>query len=157
MDKTSKQMGEILVAKGVITAEQLQEALAEQRITKEFLGQVLLKRILITEKDLLQILSEQFGFPFISLKEEDIDLDIAMQFSATLILEHKCFPLKQDDYTVTVAITNPLDAWTLNKAEEESKMHRVKFVLVTEKDMLWLIQQYRRYKNMDIQRLFEKK
>lgn len=156
MDKTSKQIGEILVAKGVITAERLQEALAEQRITKEFLGQILLKRMLITEKDLLQILSEQFGFPFISLKKEDIDLDIAMQFSATLILEHKCFPLKQDDYTVTVAIANPLDAWALNRAEKES-MHRVKFVLITEKDMLWLIQQYRRYKSIDMQRLFEEK
>ena len=92
MEKTDKQVGAILVAKSLITEDQLQEALAGQRITKEFLGKILLKRKLITEKDLLQVLSEQFGFPYISLKKKDINIDVALQFSATLILDHNCFP-----------------------------------------------------------------
>lgn len=155
MNKMYKQMGEILVTKGLITGDQLQEVLHEQQLTKEFLGKILLKRKLITESDLLKTLSEQFGFSFISFKKEDVNLDITMQFSPTLILDHKCFPVKQDDYSITVAITNPLDAWALSVVEKESKLRKVKFVLVSEKDMQWLLQQYRQYKTVNIQRLFE--
>lgn len=155
MSKTNKKIGEIFIDKGLITTDQLQAVLMDQRATKEFLGKILLKKGLITEEDFLQALSEQLGFPFIRLKKEDINIDTTLLFSATLILDDKCVPFKQDDYTVTMAITNPLDAWVLNRAEGESKTHKVKFVLVTEKDMLWLIQQYRRYKSTDIQQLSE--
>lgn len=49
-----KRLGEALIGKGLITEAQLQDALREQGLTKEFLGAILLKRKLITERDLLE-------------------------------------------------------------------------------------------------------
>jgi hypothetical protein len=81
---------------------------------------------------------------------------VACQFSPTLILEHKCFPIKQDDYTITVAITNPLDAWSLSAVEKESKLLKPEFILISEKEMQYLLQQYRRYVDVKRRQTLEK-
>jgi type IV pilus assembly protein PilB len=145
MEKPKKQLGEILIEKGLILPEQLKDALIKQMRTKEFLGAILLRRKQITEKDLLKALSEQFKIPIISIKNHYIDWNFVRRFSASLILEHKCLPLKGDDVTVTVAITNPLNAWTIKKAEEETRGFVLKLVLVSDEDMKDVIERYQQY------------
>lgn len=156
MKKEYRQIGKALLDKGLISEEQLAEVLAEQRITKELFGQILLKKRWITEKDFLETLSEQFGFAYAALTKQDVDFDIALRFSTTLIVEHSCIPIKEDEHSVTVAISNPLDAWALSAAEKEAGLRRAKFILISEEDMRWLLQQYHRYKKANIQRLFDK-
>ncbi len=146
MDKSSKQLGEILVEKGLVTQDQLEDALKEQKFTKEFLGTILLRRKLITEEDFLKALSEQFGFPFVSIEKEAIDFSVAMRFSPTFILDQKCIPIKEDEYTVTVAIVNPLNALTFSNMEKEANLRTVNYVLVSQQDMHRLIQHYLQYK-----------
>jgi type IV pilus assembly protein PilB len=156
VDKEYKQIGEMLIAKGLLTQEQLNDALAEQRITKELLGKILIKRKLVSEDDFFKTLSEQFNLPYIHLKKEAkyIDMSLAMQLSASLILEHQCVPISKKEYIVTVAIANPLDAWALSVVEQELKLLKVKFVLVSNTDMQWLIEQYQSYKGRHLEQLF---
>lgn len=142
MDDKQKRLGELLMEKGLIGPEQLENALDEQKRTREFLGKILLKRGQVKEKDLLGVLSQQFGIPFVSIRYKYIDWDFVKRFSPSLILDYKCLPFKEDDYSVTVAITNPLDAWVLKKAEEETRGFRLKLVLVSEGDMEEAIRRY---------------
>jgi type IV pilus assembly protein PilB len=155
MEKPQKRLGEILIEKGLINAEQLDEALEEQKASKEFLGMILLKSGRIKEKDLLTALSEQFGIPLVSLKNKYIDWGFVQDFSPSLIMDYRCFPVKKDGWCVTFAITNPLDSRVLQKAEEEARGTKVKYVLVLEEDMSEVIERYREYKRTSINKLFE--
>lgn len=145
MRRSDKRLGEIFIGKGLVTAEQLDEALKEQRLTREFLGAILVKRYYVSENDLLKALADQFNIPIVSLKDMYIDWDLAKQFSSSLIVQNKCFPFKKDEWAVTVAITNPLDAWALKKAQEEAGGLPVKFVLVSSGDMEDAIKRYNQF------------
>ena len=153
--KTQKKIGEILVAKGLISEKQLEEALAQQHKNKKFLGEILIENYSINEKDLLDVLSEQFDIEVISLKNKYIDWNFVKGFSSSLILDHKCFPVKKGEQAITIAITNPLDVWALKKSEDESRGLKVIWVLVSQKDMQEVIQQYQQYIRGNISNLFK--
>ena len=145
MDRKEKRLGDILTEKGLISARQLQEALDAQQKTKEFLGSVLLARELIREKDLLEALSEQFGIPVTTIQHKYIDWEFVRGFSPSLVLDYKCFPFQKDGGTVTVAITNPLDAWALERVEKETKGFKLKLALVSREDMREAVRRYEEY------------
>ncbi len=83
-------------------------------------------------------------------------MELAGGFLSSLILDHKCFPLSQDDDSVTVAIVNPLNAVAISQIEEEARPRKVKLVLVAEEDLKIVLQDYRRYISQGIQRLLKK-
>ena len=145
MKRIEKKLGEILVAKGVIKAASLDDALAEQKLTKEFLGAILVRKRYINEGDLLKALAEQFAIPVMSLSNTYIDWTLAKSFNPSVILQDKCFPVKRDEWTVTVAIVNPLDVWALKRAEEQSRGLTTKFVLVSIADMEEATGRYRQF------------
>jgi len=142
------------VEKGLITEKQLIEALKEQQRTNEFLGSILIRRKLIKERDLFKMLSEQYNMPLVSLKNRYIDWDLVKGFSSALILDHKCFPLQKDEWSVTFAITNPLDVWALKRIEEESQGRGARLVLTTNDDIAAVIRRYQAYRKANIDRLF---
>jgi len=155
MNKKQKRLGEILIEKGLINIEQLNYALTEQKRTKAFLGEILLKDHQIREEDLMAALCEQFAIPCASLKNKYIDWDLVKRFSPSLILDYQCFPIQEDGKSITFAINNPLDAWAFKKAEEEARGAKTQFVLVTREDLQDVIQRYQQYMRSNISRLFE--
>lgn len=155
MGSKQKRLGEILIEKCLLTQEQLTDALDEQKRTGEFLGEILLKRTSIRESDLLKSLSEQFNITFIDLRNKDINRELVKEFSSSLILDHKCFPLEKSGRTLTMAIINPLDVEALKKAEDESKGVDLKIVLVSKEDMQEFIKKYQQYMKEDISKFFE--
>jgi hypothetical protein len=150
-----KRLGEILIEKSLITSEKLRDVLEEQKNSKELLGAILLRMELIKEKDLLEVLSEQFHLPVVNLKNKYIDWESVKLFSASLILDYKCFPIEINEWSVTFAITNPLDARVLQKAEEEAKGLRAKFILVLQEDMNDVIQRYKQQMRGNISKFFK--
>ncbi len=154
MERTQKQLGEILIEKGLITSEQLNAALEEQRRTKEFLGVIFIKKRYINEKDLLGALSEQFHIPVMDLKDRYMDWNLTKGFSSSLILDYKCIPVKRDEWSVTFAITNPLDVKGLERAQQEVGGYRIKAVLVSQEDMEDVTARYRQYLKSNIMKRF---
>ena len=145
MHRNQKKLGEILIEKGLISDGQLKEVLAEQRNSKDFLGAILIKSKRVSESEVLAALAEQFDMPFTSLKHMYIDWGLVKSFSASLIMDYKCFPVSKQGNVVTMAITNPLDAWAIKKAEEEARGDKLKLVLVTQDDLQSAIKRYRQY------------
>lgn len=145
MDKREQQLGQLLVDKGMISTRQLTDALEKQKQTKEFLGKILLDRDLINEKALLEILSKQFGLEIVELEYRYIDWNIVKKFSSSLIIDFMCFPISLEDFTVTIAISNPLDAWAIKKAEDEAMGLEVKLALATRKDIEVAIARYKQH------------
>ena len=158
MRKTNKRIGEIFMEKGLITEAQLYDALAAQKLGDGFLGTVLMGKGIITEQQLTQVLSEQFGLPVVDVKKQYVDTALARKFSSSLILDHKCFPLTEDENSITVAIANPLNAVAISKVEEEAgqDQRKVNWVLASETDLKELISDYRKNISQNIQNLLKR-
>jgi hypothetical protein len=157
MGKSVKRIGEILIEKGFITEAQLHDALLEQKLSDKFLGMILIDKGLITSRDLTKALAEQFGIPIVDLKEQHIDMELARRFSSSVVIDHECFPLKEDENSVTVAVVNPLNAVAISKIEEEALPKRVVLVLAYEEDLKELVKNFRQYISQSIQRLLKKR
>lgn len=138
-----KRLGELLVERRLITREQLDRALAQQQLTKEFLGTTLIRMGLIQPEVLLAMLSEQFQIPRERLLPDRVDWSVAKQFPASLLSDGQCFPIRADAETVTVAIANPLDAWSLSAVEQAARFRSVKPVLVSHAELEAVVQAYR--------------
>src|SRR2546423_14538534 len=66
-------LGALLLRKGLLTKERLDEALAERAQTGELLGQVLLRRGWIFEDELARVLAEQHDLEFLNLRSVGVD------------------------------------------------------------------------------------
>ena len=149
-------IGEILVKKGLITSGQLEDALRVQKTTQKRIGEILVSRGLITERDLLAALSERFNLPLLSIKDKEIDWDLAGMFSKTLLWEHRCFPIEKTEDTIIFAVSDPLDAWIVSRAEQEAKTYRVERVLVCRQEIDEVLEKYRQRRKNKIDKLLNR-
>ena len=140
--RPAKRIGELMVERGLVTREQLDHALAEQRLTKEFLGTILVREGYVTPNGLLSALSERFGIPHESLRLERVDWGVAKQFPSSALADGKCFPIRANDESVTVAIANPLDLGMLSGIERVAGFRRVQPVLVLEQELQTVLKAY---------------
>lgn len=70
-------LGDLLVASGTITGQQLERALALQKETKQRLGDVLIQNGFITEAQLIDALRVQLGVDFVDLTAISIPVELA--------------------------------------------------------------------------------
>mgnify|MGYP001559283611 CR=1 FL=1 len=151
-------LGEILIQKKIITQEQLNAALVEQKRTSQILGSILLRRKVVTEKQLLEALSEQFGVSFLEIggKYDDyFDWQLLVKFSPSLIVDNHIFPIMAKGEDITFAINNPLDLWLMDEAQRQAKDYRINMVLITKKDMDEFIMRYRKQRRTKMDKFFE--
>ncbi|MFA4991269.1 MAG: hypothetical protein WC569_01630, partial [Candidatus Omnitrophota bacterium] len=118
-----------------------------------FLGVVLKRRFGVKERDLLGALSEQFGMPLVALKNKYIDWNFVKQFSPSFIMDSGCFPVKKDGGEMTIGVMNPLDAWSLKKAEEAAAGFRLKLALISSEDLKDAVRRYREYLKSSVYKL----
>ncbi|GEM_PF-932516 len=157
LKKEKKLLGEILIDRGLLTAEQLAKALEDQLATKELLGAILVRKGFVKQKDLLAALSERFNLPLVDLRTTRIDWDMLKYFSSSLVFDYHCIPFSRDERSVTMALSNPLEAWTIKKAEEEAKGMELKLALASREDIDEAIKQYKLYMQQKLKIICQKK
>ncbi len=101
-------LGEILVALGAITREQLAEALAAQRANGKRLGETLCGMGVPTVR-IAEALSEQLGLPLVRLTRLNLDESILQAIPEHVARRHGIIPLSLSDSRMTVALVDPLD------------------------------------------------
>ena len=134
-------LGEMLVQKGLISSEQLDAALAEQKKTADFLGTILIKLGFLKDEQLLPVLSEQLGIEYVRISQVKIDPEVIKQVPAKFACHYKLIPLKKKDNTLTLAISDPLNVQTLDDLHLLLRVD-VDPVLASEKDILQAIRKY---------------
>ena len=107
--RKTKYLGELLLEKGLITEEQLRQALGEQKVTGEELGKILVKLGYLDQKDLLEVLAEQLEIPYISLDHYDLDEETLHLIPGNLALQYLALPLFVIGDVLTLAMANPQD------------------------------------------------
>ena len=107
-------LGEMLIARGIISEEQLEEALREQQVTAERLGTILVTRGYVDEVELVRILAEHFGLEFVDLEERPIDPSAVQMVKESFARYHQLLPIGREDGQLLVAMVNPTNVFSLD-------------------------------------------
>lgn len=110
-----KRIGDLLVESGLISEEQLQNALKEQRELKMRLGDVLITRNYITEQQLIEVLEFQLGIPHIQLYRQKIETKIINIIPKKLAEQHLVLPIRTEGNKLIVAMADPLDYFAIDE------------------------------------------
>src|SRR3989338_5161861 len=142
MESKQKKLGKLLVANKIITPEQLEIALTDQKRTGEILGITLLRLGFVDEESVyLPTLAQQFGVEFIHLKDKDIPPQAISKIPAKIASHYKVIPVDFKDHTLTLAMAKPLDIHVIDEVGAIANC-RLKPVLASEKDILETIRKY---------------
>ena len=106
---TGDRLGQVLVQEGLLTREQLVQALAEQKSSKFRLGYVLVKLGLIQEIEITKVLARQYRMPAVDLSNFQVDSKIIRLIPAEMAVKNVVLPLKREGRTLTVAMADPTD------------------------------------------------
>lgn len=104
-----KYLGEMLIDVGIITNDQLQECLSEQKKTGERLGKILKARGLVTEQQLMEVMQYQLDIPFINLETIKLPKSLSKALPVSLARKHKMAPVKIDGKRLYLAMADPAD------------------------------------------------
>ncbi len=140
--KSQPPLGQMLVAKKIITQEQLDKALEEQRKTDELLGVTLMRLGFVTEEAVyLPSLAQQLGVDFVNLKAVKISPDAVRRIPAKFAYHYKVMPIDFADGALTIAMANPLDIHVLDDIGLVAKT-KLRSILAGEKDIEEAIKKY---------------
>ena len=102
------------MASGIITREQLSEALNAQRLEGGKLGDVLQKLGYVDEETIATLLSEQYGIPFIDLNGYEIEPSVINLIPSELCQKYELIPIKRTGSSLTVAMVDPTNVYSLD-------------------------------------------
>lgn len=139
-DAQKRDLGALLVEAGVVTREQLEEALEEQRKSSDHdLGAILVDKGLATEDAVAQARACQAGVPFVRLEDEAPDPEAARLLSDRLAKLHTCVPLRTEGNKLILAMANALDLVAIEDIERTTNL-TVAPVLATPSDITGAIE-----------------
>jgi type IV pilus assembly protein PilB len=104
---STERLGDLLVREGLITREQLQQALQEQRNSGMRLGYTLVKLGLVEETEITKMLARQYRMPAVDLARFEVDQRIVKLVPGEVAIKHTVLPLKREGRTLTVAMADP--------------------------------------------------
>lgn len=108
-----KEIGRLFIERGLISDEQLQEALAESQRVGGLLGRVLIDLGYVTEADLVKALSAQVGLEFVDLEEMDIPDTFTSMVEADVAWRWLSLPVGERDGRLLVATSDPANTAAL--------------------------------------------
>jgi len=136
-----KRLGDLLLEGGLISKEQLDEALEIQKKTGEKLGQVLLNQNYVTQQDIIKVLEFQLGISHVDLEKYNIDSSACLLVSESLAKRYGLIPIQKANGVLIVAMSDPLNVFAIDDIKIFSGME-VQPVLATLKDINKAIDKY---------------
>ena len=104
---TSERIGDLLLSKGMISKEQLEKALQEQRANGTRVGYNLIKLGFIQELELVKILAVQSKMQAVDLSKFEPDQKLIKLIPSDVAVKHLVLPLRRDGRVLTVAMADP--------------------------------------------------
>lgn len=130
-----KRIGECLIQAGLITEQDLQTALAEQKRTGERVGAILVRLNFATEKQITKALAYQLGLGYASLAENPPDVPAMTLIPKEIALMRACVATRLDANVLTVAIADPTTFGAGQDLELQTG-YRIKRVVATRPEIL---------------------
>ncbi|MEN6428852.1 MAG: ATPase, T2SS/T4P/T4SS family [Phycisphaerales bacterium] len=137
------QLGQLLLARGVVSQEQIEKALAEQREKghRKLLGEVLIELGFCTDNQIAAALAEAYGVPYAQVSPKVCDAKAVETLPREFLEAHIVLPLFKVHDVLTVAVSEPTNVFLIDEIERISGC-RVQVVCSTSKDIKATLQTY---------------
>ncbi|MDD3615025.1 MAG: GspE/PulE family protein [Lachnospiraceae bacterium] len=116
-----KRLGDMLLSVGLLTDEQLNQALAIQKESKDRLGQVLIKNGFITESQLIEALRLQLGIDFIDLSSYSINPEMVEELPKNIARKYGVVPVRVDKDKLYLAMKDPLNFMAIEEVRKATR------------------------------------
>ena len=136
-----RRLGGMLVAEGVITKADLEEAFAHQLESGQSLGTILVDLGLTTEWKMAAALGKQLNVPFMTLSHYDIDRVVLDTIPASIVRKYKIVPVDKTGDTLTVALSDPSNIYLQDELKILTKSNIIP-VISFESDIVAAIDKY---------------
>src|SRR5262252_9485298 len=107
-------IGELLLKEKLITPDQLQQALTQQKSNGGKLGFSLVKLGFVKDEQITALLSKQYGVPAINLAQFKLDLTIIKLVPTETARKYQIIPLSRSGSTLTIAMTDPTNVFAMD-------------------------------------------
>lgn len=134
-------LGELLIKENLITAEQLQEALAAQKGKGGRLGYNLTQMGFLSEDDLTKFLSKQYGVPSINLTEFEVDAEIIGLVPFDVVKKYLILPVNRAGASLIVAMADPSNIFAIDDIKFMTG-YNVETVVAAEASIIDAIKKY---------------
>ena len=137
-------LGEILVQQKLLSEDQLNQALADQKRTGRKLGRVFVESGFVTEEQISGALARQLGIPYLNLKFYNINQDVVRLLPETQARRFRALVLEDRGETMLVGVSDPTDLFAYDEIARLLKKG-VELAVVNETEVLQAIDRiYRR-------------
>ncbi|MCI5603249.1 MAG: ATPase, T2SS/T4P/T4SS family [Lachnospiraceae bacterium] len=105
-------LGDCLVQKGMITEEQLSEALVKQKENGAKLGETIVELGYVSENDMIDVLVEQLGIEYVDVRKIKVDENAARLLKEDFMRKNGLIPIAFDELlpnVIRVAMADPMD------------------------------------------------
>ena len=143
-----KKLGEILIENGIVSENQLINALALQKKSGKMIGQTLIELGYISESQLTEAFLKKFSISYIDCSNLVIPEDHLKKISIAMAVKKKILPTKLSGNTLFLAMVNPLDYSTIDEVKFITG-HNVTPLLATESSLMKAIEKHYGYCSMD--------
>ena len=138
-----KLLGQLLVSRGLIKEESLDQALAEQGRGnhQKLLGEVLVEMRCCTEDQVIEVLAQTYNVPYARVSPHLADPKAVAALPKEFLEKHLILPLFLVEGTLTVAVTEPANVFLVEEIERLGG-HPVQIVAATARDIKATLQTY---------------
>ena len=113
----TKQLGELLLEKGIINEAQLEKALKIQREKGGLIGQIMVMLGFAKEEEIAQVLTVQYGFPYLPLESYDISADVIKLVPENVARQYNLIAIDRIGNLLTISMSNPLNTQAIEDIE----------------------------------------
>jgi len=113
----NKQLGELLIERGIINQHQLDKALTVQEEKGGLIGEVLVELGFAKEEDITQVLTAQYGFPYLPLANYEINPEIVNIIPGRVARQYLLIPIDKVGNNLTLTMSNPLNVHAVEDVE----------------------------------------
>ncbi len=137
------QLGQLLLARDIVTAEQIETALAEQKDKghRKLLGELLVEMGYCTENQIASALAQGYGVPYAQVTPKICDPRVIEILPREFLEEYIVLPLFKVNNVLTIAVSEPTNVFLIDEIERISGC-KVQIVCSTSKDIKATLQTY---------------
>jgi type IV pilus assembly protein PilB len=136
-----EKLGELLLKNNLITSQQLEKALDDQKATGGRLGDSLIKLGLVQEGELVGFLSKQYGMPSINLAEIKISPEVLKIIPNDVAIKYQVIPVSLRNSTLIVAMVDPSNIFAIDDIKFLTG-HRIEPMIASESSMAQALDMY---------------
>lgn len=124
-ERAKKRLGELLIEDGIITRENLEEALTYQKKEGGLIGQILIRLGYISEENLAAALGYQLQIPYLPLMNYSVNADAAKRFDEDFCRRNMAMVFDHDEKKIFLTVSDPLNETILEEVEKKAglKVH----------------------------------